>query len=100
MKSQVVSVTGVGNSSPVVVDTRVSPVALGLGAQATGTVTYSVQYCFDDPGAGFVNWFTSTTLTGQTASAFDSCLFPVTGVRVAITAGTGTVALTVAQAGI
>lgn len=100
MKPQVVSVTGVGNSAPVTINTNISPVAVGLGAHATGTVTYSVQYCFDDPGAGFVNWFTSTTLTGKTASAFDSCLFPVTGVRVAITAGTGTVALTVAQAGI
>ena len=100
MKSQVVSVTGVGNSSPVVVDTRISPVALGLGAHATGTVTYSVEYCFDDPGVGFTNWYTSATLAAKTTSAFDSCLFPVTGVRVAITAGTGTVALTVAQAGI
>ena len=100
MKSQVVSVTGVGNSTPVVVDTRVSPVAIGLGAQLTGTATFSVEYCFDDPGTGFTNWYTSATLAAKTASAFDSCLFPVTGVRVAITAGTGTVALTVVQAGI
>ena len=100
MKPQVVSVTGVGNSSPVVVNTNVSPVALGLGAHATGTVTYSVEYCFDDPGTGFTNWYPSATLAAKSASTFDSCLFPVTGVRVAITAGTGTVALTVAQAGI
>ena len=100
MKSQVVSVTGVGNSNPVVVNTNVSPVAIGLGAQVTGTATYSVEYCFDDPGAGFTNWYTSATLAAKTASAFDSCLFPVTGVRVAISAGTGAVALTVVQAGI
>lgn len=93
------SQTGTGASAPVVMDINKNPFAVGLGVVVTGTVTYSVQHSFDDPHVAFTNWFEHVTLTSQTTTKDSNYAFPVTGVRVNVSAGSGTAALTVLQAG-
>jgi hypothetical protein len=70
----------------------------------TGIVTYTVQYTFDDVFAsGFspasANWVDHPSLTAQTATKDSNIAYPVRGVRINVTAGTGTARLTVIQAG-
>jgi len=97
------SVTGVGNSAVYAVDNYVAPANMGMAVIVTGTITYKVQYTFDNifaagysPLAG--NWFDHPTLVGTT-SAESNIAYPVTGIRLTTTAGTGTATLTIIQAG-
>ena len=103
MRPITVSVTGVGNSNPVVIDQRIAPTNIGLAVIVTGTITYTVQYTFDDVFAnGYTassgNWFNHPTLTGS-SSLNSNIAYPVTAVRLTTSAGTGTAAMTVIQAG-
>lgn len=100
MKVQTVSKTGAGSSSALVINTNISPVNLGFAVVVTGTVTYSVQHTYDDPAVGFTTWFSHATVVGQTATAEGNYAFPVTGVKVLVTAGSGTAAMSLTQAGI
>ena len=103
MKPVNLSLTGVGNSAVYAVDTYISPSNMGLAVVVSGTITYKVQYTFDnvfaagyDPTAG--TWFDHPTLVGTT-SANSNVAYPVTGLRLITTAGTGTATLTIIQAG-
>ena len=105
MKPVNLSVTGVGNSNVFPVDTYVAPSNMGLAVVVSGTITYKVQYTFDnvfaqgyDPTAGTSTWFDHPTLTGST-SANSNIAYPVTGIRLTTTAGSGTATLTIIQAG-
>lgn len=100
MKQQTVSKTGVGSSSAIVVNTNVSPVNIGFGVIVTGTVTYTVQHTFDDPAVGFTTWFSHPTVVDETTNQDGNYAFPVTGVKVLVTAGDGTASLQLIQAGI
>jgi hypothetical protein len=78
---------------------------MGLAVIVTGTITYKVQYTFDDvfakdysPTAGTSNWFDHPTLTGS-ASGNSNVAYPVTGIRLITTAGSGSATLTIIQAG-
>ncbi len=62
---------------------------IALGAVVQGTATYTVQFTLDG-----TNWYDHATMAGKTANAFDSITFPVAGVRVNQTVGTGSVTLT------
>ena len=103
MRPVVYTVTAV-NSSPVyAVDLYISPANIGLAVTVTGSITYKVQYTFDDvfasgysPGSG--NWFDHPTLAGS-SSANSNISYPATGIRLTTTAGTGTATLTIIQAG-
>ena len=62
MRPAVFTVTGVGSANPYPVDTYISPSNMGLAVIVSGTITYKVQYTFDDVFAnGYVaasgNWF-------------------------------------------
>jgi hypothetical protein len=105
MKSVNLSLTGVGNSAVFAVDNYVAPANMGMAVVVTGTITYKVQYTFDnifaagyDPTAGTSTWFDHPTLVG-TSSANSNIAYPVTGIRLITTAGTGTATLTIIQAG-
>ena len=100
MRVQTVSKTGTGSSSALVMNTNVSPFNVGFGVTVTGTVTYTVQHTFDDPGVGFTTWFSHPSVVDQTANDDGNYAFPVTGVKVLVTAGTGTATLNLVQAGI
>jgi hypothetical protein len=103
MRQVNLSITGIGNSNVYPVDTYISPSNMGLAVIVSGTITYRVQYTFDDvfakgytPAAG--TWFDHPTLTGST-SLNSNIAYPVTGIRLTTSAGTGTATLTIVQAG-
>ena len=100
MKLQTVSKTGTGSSSSLVMNTNISPFNVGFGVVATGTVNYTVQHTFDDPATGFSTWFSHPTVAGQTANADGNYAFPVTGIKVLVNSGDGSVTLKLVQAGI
>jgi hypothetical protein len=105
MRAVVLSITGVGDSGVYPVDTYISPSNMGLAVVVSGTITYKAQYTFDDvfakgysPTAGTSTWFDHPTLTGS-ASLNSNIAYPVTGIRLTTSAGTGTATLTIIQAG-
>ena len=100
MKLQTQSQTGVGSSGSIVVNTNVSPVNIGFGVLVTGTVTYTVQHTFDDPATGFSTWFSHPTVVDETTNQDGNYAFPVTGIKLLVTAGSGTATLKLVQAGI
>ena len=98
-------VSGVGNSPVYAVDTYISPSNMGLAVVVSGTITYKVQYTFDNvfatgysPTAGTSTWFDHPTLVGS-SSGNSNIAYPVTGIRLTTSAGTGTATLTIIQAG-
>ena len=104
MRPFVASVSGVGVSPVYPPDNYVSPFNLALSVLVTGTVTYTVQYTFDDVfSSGFsaasANWVDHPSLTTQTATKDSNIAYPVRGVRLNVTAGTGVARFTVIQAG-
>ena len=100
MRVQTVSKTGTGSSSPVVINTNVTPVNIGFAAVVSGTVNYSIQFSYDDPAVGFTTWFDDVTITSKTGNEDGSINFPISAIKVLVNSGTGTVTLNVIQAGI
>lgn len=101
-----VTVTGVAASAPIAISNYTSPCNAGLGIKISATATYTVQFTFDDIfAAGFnpatATWYNSTDtgVVNATTNAVSNIAFPVVAVRVNVTASTGTVTLTVVQAG-
>jgi hypothetical protein len=95
---------GVNNSAVCPVDIYVAPVNIGLNVVVTGTITYTVQYTFDDvfaagydPATG--NWTAHPTLTLQTTTKDSNIAYPVRGIRLNTSSGSGTAALTIIEAG-
>lgn len=85
---------------------NVTPFNIGLGAIITaGTPTYTVEHTFDNVfSRGFnpatATWFPHASLAAQTTSKDGNYAFPVQGIRIRVTAGTGTVQLAILQAGV
>lgn len=100
MKLQTKSQTGVGSSGAIVVNTNVSPVNIGFGVIVEDSVTYTVQHTFDDPAVGFTTWFSHPTVVDETTNQDGNYAFPVTGIKLLVTAGEGTATLKLVQAGI
>lgn len=95
---------GAKQSSPVALDNYISPYNVALGITVTGTVSYTVQYTFDDvqastytPASG--NWVDHPSLTTQTTTKDSNIAYPVTAVRIVLNSGTGSVRFTIIQAG-
>lgn len=94
-------------SSPIPLDVNQSPFNVGLGVTVEGgsTLTYSVQHTFDDIWApGFdpstASWFSNSGLSAKTTSLDGNYAFPVTAVRLNVTAWTsGSATMTVVQSG-
>lgn len=104
MRRQVATVVGVAVSPPIIMDTYISPFNVGFGVVVTGTVTYSVQHTFDDvfaatyvPASG--NWFNHPTVAAATTTQDGNYAFPVSAIRINVTAGTGSVNAVIIQAG-
>lgn len=99
------SVTGVASSTVVPLDHYIAPFSVGIGCVVTGTVSYTVQHTYDDVWAPTYSaasgvWFAHSTIATKTANFDGNYSAPVTAVRVTIASGTGSVAMTVIQAGI
>jgi hypothetical protein len=85
---------------------RHTPFNIGFGCVITGTsATYTVQHTFNntpfsDPTYP-ANWFDHESVTGKSADDDGNYAFPVTGIRIKVTASTsGTVTGTFVQAGV
>ena len=100
MKVQIASQTGAGSTTPFVMNTNCTPFNVGFGVLVTGTVDYTVQHTFDDPAVGFTTWFPHPTIAAQSTNKDGNYAFPVTGIRVTVNSGGGTVTLKLIQAGI
>lgn len=100
MKVQTVSKTGSGSSSALVMNTNCTPFNVGFGAVVTGTVNYTVEHTFDDPAVGFTTWFPHPSIATESTNQDGNYAFPVTGIRVTVNSGGGTVVMNVVQAGI
>lgn len=80
-------------------------IGIGVAVAAGSTLTYSVEYTFDDVAANNFNpatatWTALSTLSGKTATADGNIAYPVTGVRLNMTAWTaGSATVTFIQAG-
>jgi hypothetical protein len=96
------SKTGTGASRPYQADYWPVPFNLGFGCVITsGAATYSVQHTFDDIQNPAITptWFNHATVVGVSANADGNYAFPVTAIRLYVTEGTGSVSLTIVQAG-
>jgi hypothetical protein len=101
-----ISLTDAGRSDIIAVDDFQTPFNLGLAAKITaGTPTFSIQYSLDDPqAAGYVassaTWFSITGLSGVSATSSAGMTIPCKAISIYMAAAqTGTVELTVVQAG-
>lgn len=105
----IVGTNGVGASPIHGVNIHVSPINLGISCIVTGTVNYTFQYTNDpDPGGIMTNGanpvapnvFPLTALEAKTATLYTSLTTPITGYRLKINSGTGSVKVQVTEAGI
>lgn len=105
MRQQIATVSGASLSSNILaMDTYISPFNVGFGVVITGTVSYSIQHTFDNPQTvASPTWFTHPSFaTAQTANLDGNYAFPVAAIKIITSSATntGTVKLTVIQAGI
>jgi len=102
-----VTVSSASASNPIPLNTYGDPFNVGIGCDvsAGGILTYTVQHTFDDVQANTFDpatatWFSNSTLVAQTADKDGNYAYPVTAVRLLVTAYTsGSVTMTVIQAG-
>jgi hypothetical protein len=95
---------GSKTSAVYVPDNYVSPFNVALNVVVTGTVSYTVQYTFDNvfgetyvPASG--NWTDHPSMTAQSTTKDANIAYPVTGIRVQLLSGTGSIVFTAIQAG-
>ena len=100
MKVQIISYDAVGSSDALVMNTNCTPFNVGFGVVVTDTVDYTVQHTFDDPAVGFVTWYDHPTIAAEATDKDGNYAFPVTGIRITINSGGGSVVMNVVQAGI
>jgi hypothetical protein len=94
--------TGASSSNPYPVNWKAANFGLGLGLTMTASkgIGADVEHSFDDPKVGFTNWFKHASLTGKTASADGNYAYPVTAIRLVVSAASvsgGTTTLSIVQ---
>lgn len=99
------TVTGAGTSAVIGLDNLANPFNVGIGVDISATATYTVQFTFDDVSsdsfsAGSATWFTDTSFGTATADKAISFTTPCRGVRLNVSASTGSATIFVQQAGL
>lgn len=99
MRRVVEVVTGVANSPTVPMDHRAQFFNVGIEVVVSATATYNVQYTMDDVYSSVApTWFTlASPFTAATANAIGNLTTPCSGIRLNVTASTGTVTMTLLQ---
>lgn len=100
MRQMIIAKTGTGSSDAAVMNLNSTPFNVGFGVVITGEVTYTIQHTFDNMGSGFVTWFPHPTIAAKSDNQDGNYAFPVSGIKILVTAGTGTATATIIQAGI
>jgi hypothetical protein len=103
-KTQMVAVAGVSASRWIPLDTNSNPFNVGFGVQKVGTgdITFSVQHTFSEILSDTsVQAFDHSQVSGRTGSIDGNYAFAVNGVRLNVTAtsGTATAVLRLIQSG-
>jgi len=102
------TLAAVAVSAPVALDTYRDPFNIGIGValSAGANLTYKVQHTFDDVQAAAFDpatatWYDHASLTAKTTSSDGNYAYPVTAIRLNVTAYTsGTATMTTIQAGV
>lgn len=92
-------ISSVTTSAPIPLDSKQNPFNVGFGVIITGVCTFTVEHTFDNILAGATpTWLPNATVASATTNASGNYAFPVTAVRLNVTAYTsGTAVLTVLQ---
>lgn len=95
----IVTQTGTGTSAWIPVDHTQNNFAIGFGCVVSGTVTYDIEHTFDNIQSSSVTptAFKHSVLVGQSANRDGNYAFPIRAIRINVTAGTGSVTLTILQ---
>lgn len=105
MRPIVVTVSSATSSNVIPMDWNQNPFSVGFGVVVSGTLTYTVQYTFDNVFAdGFTpagaTWYDHPVVAAQTASNVGNFAFPVRGVRLTVSSySSGSATLTLIQSG-
>lgn len=102
MRPVIVTVSSQAASASIPIDWRENSFKVGLGIVISGTLTYSVEFTFDDiqDSAITPTWFSVSGLSGISTNDSGSIDFPVKAMRLNVTAFTsGNATLTILQAG-
>jgi len=102
-----VSVGAVAASNTIPMDRNAASfqASISVALSAGANLTYTVEHTFDDVFASTFDpatatWFANTGLSAKTASLDGNYAFPVTGVRLRVSAhAAGTATMTVVQSG-
>ena len=97
------TVTGAGTSPIFACDNFQAPFNVGYGTTISATATFKLEYTFDDITAdSYVDssgtWFTMTGTSGSTAVS-GSFTIPCRGIRLNVSASTGSMTVFFQQAG-
>lgn len=98
------SLTGTAVSPVFAADHYISPFNIALAVKVSGSITYTVQYTFDDVFANAFDpstatWVDHPSLTSQTTAKDSNIAYPVRGIRLTTASGAGVATLTIIQAG-
>lgn len=94
------TITATGAQPAFAPDIMQSPFNLSAGVVllAGATATYGIEFTLDDVNDPSAVWFPDANLApGQTANGVTNYMFPVRGIRVNVTALTGTIRFTILQ---
>jgi hypothetical protein len=86
-----VTVSSATTSAAIPVNFRANNFGIGFGVDiGGGTLTYKVQHTFSDlqNGEGSAVWFDHSTVTGKTVNSDGNYAYPVTAIRLNVTAYT------------
>jgi hypothetical protein len=103
MRQIVVMQTGAGTSAPIPINTHDRP-EVAVQAVVDGTINYTIQQTLDDPFNPAITptWFPSpvAALVGATANQQAGYPFMPAAFRILVNSGTGSVRVTILQAGL
>lgn len=81
-----VGTSGVGSSPWFYIDRDVNPVNLEIAVTVTGTISYTVEYCTEDPNAPFSGTFVTawslSALAAKAANTDAQITFPIFAIRI------------------
>jgi hypothetical protein len=97
MRPQVITQSSVAASAWIPLDYKQNPFQVSFGCVISGgPPTYTVEHTFDDIlGGATATAFPHSSVAAQTTNKDGNYAFPITGIRINMTAGTGSVTMTV-----
>lgn len=80
-------------------DTSISPFAVSIVIDVTGTVNVDIEHTLDDPDSASALWLDHASLVAKTADSDGNYAFPVCGIRAKQNSGSGSCRIVLVQAG-